>query len=43
MVLINKKEVRILYTQNFTPGVIDEKFNKEPEDKPDPVANKKHF
>jgi hypothetical protein len=25
-VLVNKKEVRILYTQNFTPGVFDEKY-----------------
>ena len=25
-VLINKKEVRILYTQNFTPGIFDEKM-----------------
>lgn len=24
--LVNKKEVRILYTQNFTPGVFDEKY-----------------
>ena len=25
-VLVNKKEVRILYTQNFTPGIFDEKL-----------------
>ena len=25
-VLINKKEVRILYTQNFTPGIFDTKM-----------------
>ena len=24
--LINKKEVKILYTQRFTPGVFDEKI-----------------
>lgn len=26
-ILVNKKEVRILYTQNFTPGVFDETYN----------------
>lgn len=26
-VIVDKKEVRILYTQNFTPGVFDEKYN----------------
>lgn len=26
-VLVNKKEVRILYTQNFTPGLFDETYN----------------
>jgi hypothetical protein len=26
-VLVNKKEVRILYTQNFTPGIFDDSFN----------------
>ena len=25
-VLVNKKEVRILYTQNFTPGLFDESY-----------------
>jgi hypothetical protein len=25
-VLVNKKEVRILYTQNFTPGLFDETY-----------------
>jgi hypothetical protein len=24
--IVNKKEIRILYTQNFTPGVFDECF-----------------
>ncbi len=24
---MDKKEVRILYTQNFTPGVFDDKYN----------------
>ena len=30
MVLINKKEVRILYTQHFTPGLFDENITKKP-------------
>lgn len=25
--LVNKKEVRILYTQNLTPGLFDETYN----------------
>ena len=25
-IIVNKKEVRILYTQNFTPGVFDESY-----------------
>ena len=25
-ILVNKKEVRILYTQNFTPGVFSETY-----------------
>jgi hypothetical protein len=25
-IIVNKKEVRILYTQNFTPGVFDENY-----------------
>lgn len=42
-VLINKKEVRILYTQNFTPGMFDDKIlNKRTADS-DPVTNKKYF
>ena len=28
--LINKKEVRILYTQNFSPGMFDDKTFKKP-------------
>ena len=27
-VIVNKKEVRILYTQNFTPGVFDENYSQ---------------
>lgn len=42
-VLINKKEVRILYTQHFTPGVFDDKILRKPEENPDPTANKKYF
>ena len=26
-IIVNKKEVRILYTQNFTPGVFDENYS----------------
>ena len=45
IVLINKKEVRILYTQHFTPGVFDEKIltKPSPEDSADPTVNKKYF
>ena len=44
-VLINKKEVRILYTQHFTPGVFDEKILRKPsaEHNADPTVNKKYF
>jgi hypothetical protein len=28
--LVNKKDVMILYTQNFTPGVYDDSLSKEP-------------
>ena len=44
-VLINKKEVRILYTQNFTPGVFDEKLTAKQKDIPNDQAlqNKKQF
>ncbi len=27
-IIVNKKEVRILYTQNFTPGLFDETYNQ---------------
>jgi hypothetical protein len=27
-IIVNKKEVRILYTQNFTPGVFDENYSQ---------------
>ena len=26
MILVNKREVRILYTQNFTPGVFSQTY-----------------
>jgi hypothetical protein len=42
-VLINKKEVRILYTQNFTPGMFDEKLLVKKTADADAVANKKYF
>lgn len=44
-VLINKKEVRILYTQHFTPGVFDDKILRKPtpEEQADPTVNKKYF
>ena len=28
-IIVNKKEVRILYTQNFTPGVFDPDYNSD--------------
>mmetsp|Transcript_38613 Transcript_38613/g.58773 ORF Transcript_38613/g.58773 Transcript_38613/m.58773 type:complete len:164 (-) Transcript_38613:229-720(-) len=43
MVLINKKEVRILYTQHFTPGMFDEKLTEKPSKNNDAVSNKKQF
>lgn len=42
-VLINKKEVRILYTQNFTPGMFDTKILDKPDASKDSQANKKTF
>ena len=29
MILVNKKEVRILYTQNFTPGVFSASYKAQ--------------
>ena len=42
-VLINKKEVRILYTQNFTPGMFDDKILDKRAPDSDAVKNKKYF
>lgn len=44
-VLINKKEVRILYTQNFTAGIFDEKMRDKRKDAApvDPMVTKKYF
>ena len=42
-VLINKKEVKILYTQRFSPGVFDEKILQKQEENQDQIANKKYF
>jgi hypothetical protein len=44
-VLINKKEVRILYTQNFTAGIFDPKMLEKRQAAPlgDPLVNKKYF
>lgn len=41
--LINKKEVRILYTQNFTPGMFDTKILTKPDPSQDTQKNKKTF
>jgi len=44
-VLINKKEVRILYTQNFTAGLFDPKMVERKKGAPqgDPLQTKKYF
>jgi hypothetical protein len=42
-VLINKKEVKILYTQRFSPGVFDEKILQKQDENKDSIANKKYF
>lgn len=42
-ILINKKEVRILYTQNFTPGLFDEKLNSKKKEQNETTQNKKYF